>query len=206
MGRPFHRYETRNHRSVVSGALARDTQDALTHSACDRDGSRYDAVRESAPTRQRLHAGGARGDRREEGLYMLSVLARSVRFRTAFAFAFARVQRQYIHKQSAANHAATNISIRCAGIDPCYRCSSSGMHDDRHRRRLWQPDRPTPHHRRGRRPDPCAPLHDCRRLACRPAQAAVTNVGGRAALYSCVVFNLAEGVCTSSRARGHWFR
>lgn len=66
MGRLFHRYEPPNHRGVVSGASARDNQGARRHTARNRDGSRYDAVRESAPACQRMHADGDRVDRREE--------------------------------------------------------------------------------------------------------------------------------------------
>ncbi|WP_174993880.1 hypothetical protein [Burkholderia arboris] len=84
MDRLFHRCEILNHRSVVPGALARDNQDAGIQVERIRDGSRYDAVREPAPPREQVYAGGSRVDRYEGWLSVFTCL---VRFRTAFTFA-----------------------------------------------------------------------------------------------------------------------
>ena len=93
IGRLFHRYETRNHRSFVSGALAPENQGARRHPARHRDGSRYDAVRES-PRRWVVH---------------IVFFTRLVRFRPVFAY----VRHQGIHEPPGANHGVTNISMGC---------------------------------------------------------------------------------------------
>ena len=111
-----------------------------------------------------------------------------------------------IHELPEANHAAKNTYMRYAGIASCYLRRGAGMHDDRHIRRERPPDRRMPHHRRRRRLAPFALLHDRQEPACRLAQVAVTSIGGSADSYPSVVFNLAEGICTSSRAQAHWFR
>jgi len=75
MGRLFHRYDTPNHRGVVSGASARDNQAARTHVARNRDEGRYVAVRESAPACRLMHAGGDWVDRREDGGHVIMLCA-----------------------------------------------------------------------------------------------------------------------------------
>lgn len=111
-----------------------------------------------------------------------------------------------IHAQPEANHAATNTYMRYAGIASWHPRRDAGMHDDRHIRRERPPDRRMQHRRRRRRLAPCGLLHDRQEPACHPAQVAVTSIGGSTGSYPSVVFNLAEGICTSSQARAHWFR